>query len=232
MKRVFIVLLTLIFVFVGCLSLNYALVQVRFSASDARYRRVNIVIDAGHGGRDSGTSAPDQTREKDINLAIALNLYDMAMISGISAFLTRDGDYLLYAENDNRNRSDLYNRYDYINTVANSVLVSIHQNFYSETSQWGMQIWYSQNDTKSKVLADSILHFNKKYLQPENERQNKASDDSYYLLYHAKVPSVMVECGFMSNSTENELLKTEEYRQKLSYCILLGVNEYIVNEVD
>ena len=95
--------------------------------------------------------------------------------------MTRTGDYLVYKAGDDKKRSDLYNRFDYINSVDNAVLVSIHQNHFADTSQWGMQIWYTVNDPLSKALAANILAY------------DKPSDDSYYLLYKAKVPSVMVE---------------------------------------
>ena len=103
--------------------------------------RVNLVIDPGHGGIDAGTIGTDGAKEKDINLSIALILYDFAMVSGISAFLTRDGDYLVYGENDDKTRSDLYNRMDYINSIENSVLISIHQNHFDDEKEWGMQVW-------------------------------------------------------------------------------------------
>lgn len=225
MKKSFVLLLTAAFVFVTCLSLNNLLSRVKLSSQHFNSSKFSLVIDPGHGGRDAGTNAADMTLEKDINLAIAQNLHDFAAVSGMSVSMTRTGDYLVYGSGDDRNRSDLYNRYDYINSVDNALLVSIHQNHYEDTSQWGMQIWYTVNDSKSKQLADRILEYDKKFLQPDNQRTNKPSDDSYYLLYKAKVPSVMVECGFMSNVEENNLLKTDEYRQKVAYVILLGLND-------
>ena len=124
-----------------------------------------------------------------------------------------------------KKRSDLYNRFDYINSVDNAVLVSIHQNHFADTSQWGMQIWYTVNDPLSKALAANILAYDKQHLQPDNRRENKPSDDSYYLLYKAKVPSVMVECGFMSNVKENNQLKQDVYRRRVAFCILAGLSD-------
>ena len=184
-----------------------------------------VVIDPGHGGMDVGTVAADGTAEKEINLAIARDLYAFAVISGIPASMTRTGDYLVYKAGDNKKRSDLYNRFDYINSVDNAVLVSIHQNHFADTSQWGMQIWYTVNDPLSKALAAHILAYDKQHLQPGNRRENKPSDDSYYLLYKAKVPSVMVECGFMSNVKENNQLKQDVYRRRVAFCILAGLSD-------
>lgn len=172
-----------------------------------------------------GTVAADGTAEKEINLAIARDLYTFAVISGIPASMTRTGDYLVYKAGDDKKRSDLYNRFDYINSVDNAVLVSIHQNHFADTSQWGMQIWYTVNDPLSKALAANILAYDKQHLQPGNRRENKPSDDSYYLLYKAKVPSVMVECGFMSNVKENNQLKQDVYRRRVAFCILAGLSD-------
>lgn len=186
-----------------------------------------IVIDAGHGGVDAGAIAIDNTPEKGINLSIALSLYDYLMVSGIDSQLIRDGDYEIYPNGIDRSRSDLYNRMDIINSVHNSMLVSIHQNHFENENEWGTQIWYSNNNQMSKKVADRILNNIKYFLQPDNKRKNKASDDSYYLLYKAKVPSVMVECGFISNREENKKLQNKEYQNDLAYSILLGVNEAV-----
>ena len=94
-----------------------------------------------------------------------------------------------------------------------------------------MQIWFSPNDDKSPILADSILNITKKFLQHDNKRFNKKSDCAYYLLHKATVPSVMVECGFMSNTEENSNLQKEIYQNKLAYLIMLGLNEYITEEL-
>lgn len=193
--------------------------------------RVNLVIDPGHGGIDAGTIGTDGAKEKDINLSIALILYDFAMVSGISAFLTRDGDYLVYGENDDKTRSDLYNRMDYINSIENSVLISIHQNHFEDEKEWGMQVWYSPNDDLSKILADNILKIDKQNIQQENTRLNKRSDNSYYLLYKSRVPSVMVECGFMSNNEENRKLQENLYQMQLAYSIMLGFSEFLTEEL-
>ena len=189
------------------------------------------MIDAGHGGIDAGTLGVDGSEEKEINLDIALKLRDFALISGINTVLTREGDFLVYDKNDDRSRSDLYNRLDYINTVPEAVMISIHQNHYETESEWGMQIWYSPNDDNSKKLADYILENDKLFLQPDNRRENKKSDNSYYILYKAQVPSVMVECGFMSNTEENMLLNDNEYQNKLAFVISAGFNKYICEEV-
>ncbi len=93
-----------------------------------------------------------------------------------------------------------------------------------------MQVWYSANEQSSEFLANSILSITKLFLQPENQRLNKVSDSSYYILYKATVPSVMVECGFMSNVEENNKLKDDSYQKQLAYTITMGINTYMNNE--
>lgn len=184
-----------------------------------------VVIDAGHDGKDVGTVGIDGTNEKDINLAIALRLYDYLMVSGYDALLIRKDDTEFYKKGEGRTRSDLYNRLDYVNSVQNGMLVSIHQNHFENESEWGTQIWYSANTEKSKALADSVLNSVKKNLQPSNKRTNKESDDSYYILYKATVPSIMIECGFMSNRDENNKLKNDKYQRDMAFSIMSGLSE-------
>lgn len=231
MRKLIIICLTFVFTFVSCFAINVILEKTASVSDFSKEKRINLVIDAGHGGADAGTIGVDGTKEKVINLSIAQKLYDFARVSGVSSFLVRDGDYLVYNENDDKSRSDLYNRLDYINSINNSLLISIHQNHFEEESEWGMQIWYSPNDSKSPILADKILNISKQNLQPENKRLNKPSDNSYYILYKASVPSVMVECGFMSNTEENTKLQNEKYQKELAYSIMLGLNEYITEEL-
>lgn len=186
-----------------------------------------IVIDAGHGGKDAGAIGYAGNSEKDINLAIALALYDCLRVAGIDSKLVRTGDYELYNPGEKRIRSDLYNRLDYVNSIPNSILVSIHQNHYENSAEWGSQVWYSANTEQSKELADSVQRYIKEYLQNNNTRSNKESDDSYYILYKATVPSIMVECGFISNKKENELLQSCDYQKKMAYSIFVGISKEI-----
>ena len=184
-----------------------------------------VIIDPGHGGIDVGTVGIDGSLEKNINLSISLDLYDYLMVSGINTVLTRDGDYEVYKAGEKRTKSDLYNRMDFINSVPDSILISIHQNHFENEAEWGTQVWFSPNDEISPTLADNILQSVKKNIQPENKRENKVSDNSYYILYKAQKPSVMVECGFVSNKNENNKLQDKEYQKDMAYSILAGICE-------
>lgn len=230
MKKIITVITVFVLTFCLGLGINNVFQTVK-TANTYSSNKTNLVIDAGHGGIDAGTIGVDGTNEKVINLSIAQKLYDFASVSGISCNLVRDGDYLVYNDNSDKSRSDLYNRMDYINSIDNSTLISIHQNHFENEAEWGTQIWYSPNDDLSKILADDILSITKDFLQKENRRENKKSDNSYYLLYKAQVPSVMVECGFMSNTEENTKLQDDNYQSKMAYSIMLGFCDYLSEEL-
>lgn len=187
--------------------------------------RKTVIIDPGHGGIDVGAVGIDGSLEKNINLSISLDLYDYLTVSGINTVLTRDGDYEIYKTGEGRTKSDLYNRMDFINSVPNSMLISIHQNHFENEAEWGTQIWYSPNDEISPTIADKILNSVKKNIQPENNRTNRKSDNSYYILYKAQKPSIMIECGFISNKKENDKLQDKEYQRDMAYSILAGICE-------
>lgn len=190
-------------------------------------QQITYVIDAGHGGKDCGTVGIDGALEKNINLSIATILYDFLNACGINAILIRNGDYEIYKEGEGRTRSDLYNRLDFVNSIDNSRLISIHQNHFENEKEHGCQIWYSANTDTSKIMADSILKAINENTQKDNKRQNKASDNSYYILYKATVPSIMIECGFMSNYEENKNLQDTEYQTNIAFSVLEGICEEI-----
>lgn len=210
-----------------CINISYKIddVMVKTVGINNVKTKKTVIIDPGHGGIDVGTVGIDGSLEKNINLSISLDLYDYLMVSGINAVLTRDGDYEMYRAGEKRTKSDLYNRMDFINSVPDSILISIHQNHFENEAEWGTQVWFSPNDEISPTLADKILQSVKKNIQPENKRENKVSDNSYYILYKAQKPSVMVECGFVSNKNENNKLQDKEYQKDMAYSILAGICE-------
>lgn len=210
-----------------CINLSYKIddVMVKTVGINNVKTKKTVIIDPGHGGIDVGTVGIDGSLEKNINLSISLDLYDYLMVSGINTVLTRDGDYEVYKAGEKRTKSDLYNRMDFINSVPDSILISIHQNHFENEAEWGTQVWFSPNDEISPTLADKILQSVKKNIQPENKRENKVSDNSYYILYKAQKPSVMVECGFVSNKNENNKLQDKEYQKDMAYSILAGICE-------
>lgn len=227
MKKALMILFSGFLLIAVCINISYKIddVMVKTVGINNIQTQKTVIIDPGHGGIDVGTVGIDGSLEKNINLSISLDLYDFLMVSGINTVLTRDGDYEMYRAGEQRTKSDLYNRMDYINSVPDSILISIHQNHFENEAEWGTQVWYSPNDEISPTLADKILQSVKKNIQPENKRENKKSDDSYYILYKAQKPSVMIECGFVSNENENKRLQDKEYQRDMAYSILVGICE-------
>lgn len=227
MKKALMILFSGFLLIAVCINISYKIddVMVKAVGINNVKTKKTVIIDPGHGGIDVGTVGIDGSLEKNINLSISLDLYDYLMVSGINTVLTRDGDYEVYRAGEKRTKSDLYNRMDFINSVPDSILISIHQNHFENEAEWGTQVWFSPNDEISPTLADKILQSVKKNIQPENKRENKASDNSYYILYKAQKPSVMVECGFVSNRNENNKLQDKEYQKDMAYSILAGICE-------
>ncbi len=204
------------------------------SLNTAKYK--SVIIDAGHGGVDGGTSADDGTLEKDLNLQIAMKLNEMLKSFGVETILIRDSDISIHDDTAKTIRqkkvSDLKNRLNIINNTDESVFVSIHQNHFGESKYHGTQIFYSKNNPDSQTLADCIRMPVVSYLQPDNTREIKQSGTEIYLLNNAQSPSVMVECGFLSNSDETNRLKDENYQRKLAFIISLGIIDYFSKTED
>lgn len=202
-------------------------------ASASPITQKNIIVDAGHGGEDGGAIGLDGTVEKELNLDIALKLKMLLKFYGFNVIMTRTQDVMTCDEGldslRKRKISDIHNRFDLMQKNPDAVFISVHQNKFEDSSQHGTQVFYSGNDEKSKTLAESIQSSVVSYLQPKNDRVVKKSGSGIYLLYHAKIPAVLVECGFISNSDELNKLKDESYRMKLAILIADGLIKYLMN---
>ncbi len=201
------------------------------AVSSDRLQNKTVIIDAGHGGFDGGTSASDGTVEKDINLQIALKINDILNSMGIKTIMTRNDDTAL---NDpqlstirQKKVSDIKNRLNLIEQTEEPVFVSIHQNHFTQEKYSGAQVFYSKNNPQSLSLAESIRFQLITVLQPDNTREIKQSGSEIYLLHHTKAPAVMVECGFLSNYNESQLLKNEEYQRKLAFTVAVGIVDFL-----
>lgn len=193
--------------------------------------RPTVIIDPGHGGFDGGALTNDGFPEKDINLAVSLYLKKILDLWGYNTVITRESDISLEDEGlttiRQRKKSDIHNRMAVMESIDNSIFVSIHQNHYSVERYSGAQVFYSRNfSSQSAVLAENIQESIVYMLQPHNTRLVKECGDSVYLMYNAAKPAVLVECGFLSNNEEAELLKTDAYRRKMAYCIAIGIQDY------
>ena len=185
-----------------------------------------VVIDPGHGGEDGGTASAAGLLEKDVNLAVSLRLRELLELSGFPVVMTREedrsiGDPALGSVRE-RKSSDLHRRLELVESQRDCVLLSIHQNYFSESQYSGAQVFYSPNHPQSAELAEEIRKAVTAQLQPENTRECKAASESIFLLHQTTVPAVIVECGFLSNPQEAALLSEEEYQSQMAFSIYLG----------
>ena len=179
-----------------------------------------IIIDAGHGGGDPGALGDSGSVEKDINLNIALKLQQFIEQNGGITLMTRVEDEML----GGNKKDDMRIRKKLREENGGDVFVSIHLNSFPQESCKGAQTFYAGNE-ESKELAEKIQKNMVKYLDDTNPRVAKKLTD-VYLLKNVNIPSVIVECGFLSNSIEEKLLMDENYQSKVAFSIYSGLMDY------
>ncbi len=187
-----------------------------------------VVIDAGHGGFDGGASA-NGLLEKDVNLLVANKLREYVEQGGGVAVMTRKDDRSTAepgTEGLSAKKSDLAARKSLAEQVKGDVFVSIHMNKFPQTQYRGAQVFYGNKPQESEKLGKAIQKSLIEVVQDGNKRTAKKTDGGILILKDTKVPSVIVECGFLSNPEEAALLKDENYLQKLAWGIYLGLMEY------
>ena len=191
-------------------------------------KKGTVVVDAGHGGEDGGATGVHGELEKDINLAIALELQRLLEQHQFEVVMVRDWDTDLADQNlptvAQRKRSDLRQRL--VEESGDCVLLSLHQNFFTESQYSGAQVFYSANDPRGEALAEAIRASITETLQPENTRQNKVGE-GVYLLEQCQVPAVLVECGFLSNPEEAAALADPDYQKQMAQAIYNGLVRYL-----
>ncbi|MDR0918552.1 MAG: N-acetylmuramoyl-L-alanine amidase [Oscillospiraceae bacterium] len=189
-----------------------------------------IVLDAGHGGMDGGGTTADGVPEKGINLNILLNLRDLLRVAGYQVEVTRDIDTSIHDKGiegiANQKSSDMDNRLALFNKYDNAICISIHQNLFTDPKYSGAQMFYSDQVEGSQELAKILQETFVENIQPENTREIKLSGKELFLCYFSENPTVMVECGFLSNPDEAAKLQTEEYQKEIAFSIFSAINEY------
>lgn len=230
-NKAFIVYVILFIAYLTFIVLSFINIDSLADVNSSDISEPIIVIDAGHGGEDGGAVA-NNIVEKDINLSVSKKLKDIFKASGFIVITTRDKDKMINTNGSSlreRKVSDMKNRLELFNKNENNIVVSIHQNKFSQEKYSGTQVFYSKNNPQSEIMAEYIRKNIAKLIQPENERAAKPADGSIYLLYNSKVPAVIVECGFISNYTEANKLKDNNYQKKLAFAIYSGVLEFYNN---
>ena len=189
-----------------------------------------VVIDPGHGGIDAGATGNNAT-EKEINLFVANCLKDYISSGGGRVYMTRTEDTNTADPNrkksETQKMSDLKVRKESIEKNGADIFISIHMNKFSDGKYKGLQTFYDGNIPESKILAECIQNSTKDVLADGNKRTAKGTGNNIYILKGNKIPSVLVECGFLSNSEEAQKLKTPEYQRKVAWGIYMGILDYI-----
>jgi len=190
--------------------------------------RNTVVIDAGHGGVDGGAVSCNGAFESNINLEIALKLDDLMHILGLRTIMIRDTDRSIHTEGEtiaSKKVSDIRNRVQTINTTPGALLISIHQNSFPNRRYSGAQVFH--NDTESsRELAAAMQNAMREYINPQNRRQIKRAA-GVYLMEHINCDGLLIECGFLSNEIEEQLLQSNDYQNKLCSVIATVVSQYL-----
>ena len=199
-----------------------------WSASAPVTDRKTVVIDAGHGGVDGGATSCTGILESRFNLEIATKLNDLMHLLGIQTQMIRETDCSVYTKGETISQkkvSDLRERVRIVNSIDDCVLISIHQNHFTDSKYSGAQVFYAQT-TGSRELSQKLQDNIKTILNPNSNRQIKKAD-GIYLMQHINTPGVLIECGFLSNPQEEYLLRTDAYQQKLCSVIACTVSNWL-----
>lgn len=191
-------------------------------------REHTIVIDAGHGGEDGGATSCTGVLESKINLEIALKLNDLLHLLGYDTRMIRTADISVYSEGSTiaqKKVSDLKERVRMVNETDNGVLISIHQNMFSDPRYSGAQVFYGATEN-SRALAEALQEAFVRTINPESNRSSKKAE-GIYLMDRIQCPGILVECGFLSNPHEEALLRSDDYQQKQCCVIAATVGNYL-----
>lgn len=213
MKKYYLVLLTFLI-----LTLLFASLKVE---AKKQLTGKIIVVDPGHGGIDPGTMY-GEILEKNINLNISYYLKEELENLGAKVIITRNGDYDLSTPNAyQRKRSDFDNRINLINNSNADLYVSVHLNYLLDTTYYGPQVFYNKDNEKLATIIQKNMNESLK-----GDRKIKQIPTDTYMYSKLTIPGVLIECGFLSNNSERNLLETENYQQKIAKAISESIVKY------
>ena len=192
-----------------------------------------IILDAGHGTPDEGAESSNGITEAETNLKIALKVQKLLEQSGATVILTRSDENAIYDIDSKtlkqKKVSDIHNRVKLGNESSADIFVSIHLNKIPQSQYWGWQCFYQKNNENSKKLAESLQANLNESIQKENKRV-AMQIDNVYIIKNVQIPTSIVECGFLSNPEEEQLLITDEYQDKLAWGIYNGIINYFYQQ--
>lgn len=198
-----------------------------FSESTPPEHSYTFVIDAGHGGIDGGATSISGFLESKYNLDIALRLNDLMHLLGLHTVMIRTEDRSIHTEGETiaaQKLSDLKNRLSIIKSADHPVLISIHQNHFTDSRYSGAQVFYASTEN-SDILAKKMQSALIEALNPQSRRQVKKAE-SVYIMKHITCPGILIECGFISNLQEDALLRSANYQQKICAVIATQLCQY------
>ena len=218
-------ILTICLVAIFLFSFGFFLTKLVSAQTVTSPYNLTIVIDAGHGGIDGGSTGTNTgITENELNLIYANKLEKLLKSVGVKVVKTRNSlDGLYNTGSKNFKKEDMQKRKEIIQQANAQAVISIHMNKFSLKSEKGSQVFYQQNDEKGKKLADCIK--DELVSKIENARNLTLGGD-FFICKCDNIPSVIVECGFLSNEKEEVLLQDDEYQDKLCYSIFCGIMKY------
>ncbi len=183
---------------------------------------ITVVIDAGHGGADGGVvGVKTGTKESDVNLAISNYLMKYFKGAGYNVVMTRPDSGAAMSGLKYNKREDMRARRDVLEKASPDLVISVHCNSYPQGSVSGAQAFFSSDASPGKRFAEVVQNYFNNTL---NGRPRTAAVGDYYMLNCSEYPSVLCECGFLSNAKEEALLTTASYQEKVAYTIFSAVN--------
>lgn len=215
-------LIIFLLIIAGFVILNKNLGEMA-SAEQVKIVKKTVVIDPGHGGGDPGKVGVNDAKEKEINLQIAEKMKSLLEERGFSVVMTREKDEMLEGDK----KEDMKKRVEIINETKPDIAVSIHQNSFTDEAVHGAQTFYYSGSEEGKQYAQVIQNALLK-VDESNHREAKANDN-YYLLLRTEVPTVIVECGFLSNKEEAQKLSNNQYQEEISKVIVDGIESCFGN---
>lgn len=210
-------------VFSICAIFAVAASQVQYFSTERVYKKnIDFIIDAGHGIPDGGAVGIDGTTEQELNLKIALKLSKRLNGLKLNTVLTRTDENSIFEEGDSvhaKKISDIRKRIEIANLNKTVPFISIHMNTYPSSNVKGIQVFYKSQNQEAKLLAEKLQQVLNESLQSNHPRVIKTIPNNVYLFSHIENPAILIECGFISNSEELTLLKSDDYQEEMASII-------------
>ncbi len=219
------VLIVLLIIVIVALSVGTSVIV---AAATSPHKKFVVLIDPGHGGRDFGVTGVNGTKESEFNLAMANDLKKFLMEANFEIVLTRKNAEGLYGDaQDNFKRKDMQERKRIVNKENPDIIISIHANKFPDKSRRGAQVFYDQFNEGGKAMAESVQSSLNTLNKKHADRAFSALSGDYFMLKCSHNPSIIIECGFLSNAEDEKLLNDEEYRYELSFAIYSGIVTFL-----